>query len=81
MIVKRNRWRLVASASQRDATLFGQHVEESVWVAATGGQCTPGKLVSVDSRGTDHCDQAALAAGTADRYLWNSVRTSQENSN
>lgn len=62
MIVKPQSLEVVASASQRDATFFGQHVDETVWVAPTGGRGKPGKLVSVDARGSDQCDQDALAA-------------------
>ncbi len=53
---------VVASTSQRDAALFAQKLEQDVWVSATGGSGKPGKLVSVDSRGSDRCDQSALAA-------------------
>ncbi len=62
MIVSPQTLEVVASASQRDAPYFSQHTGQTVWVAATGSFGKPGKLVSVDSRGSEHCDQSALAA-------------------
>lgn len=62
MIVLPEVLEVVATASQRDATFFSQHLHEDVWIAPTGGIGKPGKLAGVDSRGSDHCDQQALAA-------------------
>ena len=62
MIVSPQSLEVVASASQRDASLFAQQVDQTVWVAETGKPARPSKLVSVESRGSERCDQDALAA-------------------
>ncbi len=62
MIVSPQSLEVVASASQRDATMFAQHLDAPVSVHATGGEARLGKLVSVDSRGSEQCEQSALAA-------------------
>ena len=62
MLVSPDRLEIVASASQRDAIQFGQNCEGQVSVVAVAGSRCVGKLVSVDTRGSDVCEQQALAA-------------------
>ncbi|MCC6512171.1 MAG: biotin/lipoyl-binding protein, partial [Pirellulaceae bacterium] len=62
MIVSPQTFEVVASASQRDASLFSNHLNEPVSIAATGSRGGLGSLVSVDTRGSEICDQQALAA-------------------
>lgn len=62
MIVSPDALEVCASASQRDANEFQHHLQEAVAISATGGDKCWGKLVSVDSRGSDQCDQQSLAA-------------------
>lgn len=62
VIVSPTEFEVCASASQRDAAQFTHHAGQAVTVAATGGRRRPGKLVSIDSRGSDHCEQQSLAA-------------------
>lgn len=62
IIVDHQSLEVVATASQRDASLFVQHIDEPIWVAQTGGRAQSGKLVSVESRGSEQCEQEALAA-------------------
>lgn len=62
MIVSPDQLEVCASASQRDAVEFHHFRDNVVTIAAPGGRSSEGKLVSVDTRGSDNCSQPSLAA-------------------
>ncbi|MGN6547658.1 MAG: site-2 protease family protein [Aureliella sp.] len=62
MIVLPEQLEVCASASQRDAIEFQRLRDDRVAITAPAGHRCMGKLVSVDTRGSDHCEQPSLAA-------------------
>ncbi len=62
LIVSPRDLEVCASASQRDAALFSKSADAPVTLSAIGKTSIRGKLISVDTRGSDQCDQQSLGA-------------------